>query len=50
VRFFPACGAAPAFVQEYWLAADRHVVCWCADCDLMCTVVFGGLVGTEPEH
>jgi Rieske [2Fe-2S] domain len=29
VRFCPACGAAPAFVQEYWVAADRHVVCWC---------------------
>jgi len=50
VRFCPACGAAPAFVQEYWVAADRHVVCWCAECELMCTVVVGALVGTEPEH
>ena len=42
--------AEPAFVQEYWVAADRHVVCWCAACDLMCTVVVGALVGTEPDH
>jgi hypothetical protein len=50
VRFCPGCGAEPEFVQEYWVAADRHVVCWCAACDLMCTVVLGALVGTEPEH
>ena len=31
------------------MAADRHVVCWCAACDLMCTVVLGALVGTEPR-
>jgi hypothetical protein len=49
VRFCPACGAAPAFVQEYWVAADRHVG-WCAACELMCTVVVGALVGTEPDH
>ena len=47
MRFCPACGAAPAFVQEYWVAADRHVVCWCAACELMRTVVVGALVGTE---
>ena len=41
---------APAYVQEYRVAADRHVVCWCAACDLMCTVVVGALVGTEPDH
>ncbi len=50
VRFCPACGAEPEFVQEYWVAADRHIVCWCASCDLTCTVVLGSLVGTEPEH
>jgi hypothetical protein len=51
VRFCPGCGRGdPAFVQEYWVAADRHVVCWCAGCGLMCTVVLGALVGTEPEH
>jgi hypothetical protein len=49
IRFCPACGVEPAFVQEYWMAADRHVVCWCAACDLMCTVVLGTLVGTEPR-
>jgi hypothetical protein len=53
VNFCPGCGAAladAAFVQEYWVAQDRHVVCWCPACALMCTVVLGPLVGTEPEH
>ena len=51
MRFCPGCGRGdPDFVQEYWVAADRHVVCWCAGCGLMCTVVLGALVGTEPEH
>jgi hypothetical protein len=50
VAVCPECGAVPAFVQEYWVAADRHVVCWCAACELMCTVVVGALVGTGPDH
>lgn len=55
MRFCPGCGhplADPsAFTQELWTGADRHVVCWCPGCDLMCTVVLGPhLVGTEPEH
>ncbi len=25
-------------------------VCWCAACDLTCTVVLGVLVGTGPDH
>jgi hypothetical protein len=53
VGFCPGCGAPlddAAFVQEYWVAADRHVLCWCPACSLMCTVVLGTLVGTEPEH
>lgn len=50
IRCCPGCGAEPEFVQEYWVAEDRHVVLWCAGCGLMCTVVLGTLVGTEPEH
>ena len=54
MRFCPACGSAladAAFVQEFWVAADRHFVCWCAACELMCTVVVARrLVGTEPDH
>ncbi len=50
IKYCPACGAEPEFVQEYWVAADRHIVCWCAACDLMCTVALGALVGTEPDH
>lgn len=54
IAFCPGCGASLAgasFAQEYWVAADRHVVCWCAACGLMCTVVLtAALVGTEPEH
>jgi len=53
VKFCPCCGARlgeAAFVQEYWVAQDRHVVCWCPECSVMCTVVLGRLVGTEPEH
>lgn len=53
IGFCPGCGArleAASFQQEYWVAQDRHMVCWCAACHLMCTVVVGALVGTEPEH
>jgi hypothetical protein len=53
VSYCPGCGAAlgeAAFVQEFWSGADRHFLCWCAACELMCTVVIGALVGTEPEH
>lgn len=54
VRHCPGCGSAlddAAFVQEFWSGADRHFVCWCAGCRLMCTVVVAPhLVGTEPEH
>ncbi|MGD9526501.1 hypothetical protein [Pseudonocardia sp.] len=50
VRFCPACAAEATFVQEYWVARDRHLVLWCASCGLTCTVVLGALVGTEPEH
>jgi uncharacterized Zn finger protein len=50
IRYCPGCGAAPEFVQEYWVARDRHVVLWCAGCGLMCTVILGTLIGTEPEH
>jgi hypothetical protein len=51
VRFCPGCGRPePDFVQEYWVADARHLVCWCAGCGLMCTVVLGSMVGTEPEH
>ena len=53
IRFCPSCGArleAASFQQEYWVAEERHVVCWCAPCGLMCTIVLGALVGTEPEH
>jgi hypothetical protein len=53
VSFCPGCGAPLAeasFLQEYWVAQDRHILCWCAACDLTCTVVLGALVGTEPEH
>jgi len=50
INYCPGCGVAPEFVQEYWVADDRHVVLWCARCGLMCTVILGALVGTEPEH
>ncbi|MDN5857166.1 MAG: hypothetical protein L0H84_00960 [Pseudonocardia sp.] len=53
IEFCPGCGAAlgeASFRQEYWVARDRHVMCWCAACHLMCTIVLGALVGTEPEH
>ena len=50
VKYCPACAAEATFVQEYWVASDRHVVLWCAGCGLTCTVVLGALVGTEPEH
>jgi hypothetical protein len=54
VGYCPGCGAAlegAAFVQEFWAGSDRHFVCWCAACSLMCTVVLSPhLVGTEPEH
>lgn len=47
----PGCGAELAFVQEFWAADDRHFLCWCAGCELMCTVVVSPqLVATEPEH
>ncbi len=53
VTFCPGCGAAlggAAFVQEFWSGEDRHFLCWCDGCSLMCTVIIGALVGTEPEH
>ena len=31
------------------MAADRHVVRWCAACDLMCPVMLDAVVGTEPR-
>jgi hypothetical protein len=50
VTFCPGCGGEAAFVQEYWSGTDRHFLCWCATCQLMCTVTIGALVGTEPQH
>jgi hypothetical protein len=55
VTFCPGCGAsldtAASFVQEFWAGSDRHFLCWCAGCELMCTVVVGPrLVSHEPEH
>jgi len=53
IGFCPGCGTpldGASFVQEFWLGGDRHFLCWCASCRLMCTVVIGALVGTEPEH
>lgn len=53
IGFCPGCGAQLAeasFLQEYWVAQDRHILCWCAACGLTCTVVLGALVGTEPKH
>jgi hypothetical protein len=55
VRHCPACGATledpRSFAQEFWTAAERHVLCWCAACETTCTVVLAPrLVGTEPEH
>jgi hypothetical protein len=55
VRHCPGCGATladpRALVQEFWSGADRHFLCWCAACELMCTVVLSPhVVGTEPEH
>ena len=55
VQFCPACGAsldaAASFVQEFWAGSDRDFLCWCAGCELMCTVVVGPrLVTSEPEH
>jgi uncharacterized Zn finger protein len=50
VRFCPGCGTEAGFVQEFWVAADRHLLLWCGACGLTCTVVLGPLVGTEPEH
>ncbi|TCK21642.1 hypothetical protein EV378_5631 [Pseudonocardia endophytica] len=51
VRFCPGCGAAPEFVQEYWVGSDRHFLCWCAACGMLSTVVLAAqLVSHEPEH
>lgn len=55
VGFCPGCGAAltdaRAFVQEFWMGEDRHFLCWCPACALMCTVVLSPhLTATEPEH
>ncbi len=65
VRFCPGCGAAldgsssgadarradAALVQEFWVARDRHFLCWCAACGMMSTVVLAeSLVSHEPEH
>ncbi len=53
--FCPGCAAAlddpAAFVQEFWVGADRHFLCWCVRCELLCTVVIAAqLVSHEPEH
>ena len=54
VRFCPGCGASLAdssLVQEFWVAADRHFLCWCAGCGMLSTVVLAAaLVSHEPEH
>jgi uncharacterized Zn finger protein len=51
VSHCPGCGAAPEFVQEYWVGADRHFLCWCAGCGMLSTVVLAAhLVSHEPEH
>ena len=65
-RFCPGCGAglheglapggdarhaAASLVQEFWVGADRHFLCWCAGCGMLCTVVLSArLVSHEPEH
>jgi hypothetical protein len=59
MRFCPGCGApvdgsdtgAASFVQEFWSGPDRNFLCWCAACDLLCTVVLPAMiVSHEPEH
>lgn len=54
VNHCPGCGAAlsgDSLVQEYWVARDRHFLCWCAGCGMLSTVVLAAqLVSHEPEH
>lgn len=51
VSFCPGCGVPPEFVQEFWVASDRHFLCWCAACGMLSTVVLAAqLVSHEPEH
>jgi hypothetical protein len=43
--------ADSSLVQEYWVGADRHFLCWCAGCGMLSTVVLAAvLVSHEPEH
>lgn len=54
VGFCPGCGAVlgeSGLVQEFWVGADRHFLCWCPTCSLLSTVVLSAaLVSHEPEH
>ncbi|RZT87073.1 hypothetical protein EV383_3980 [Pseudonocardia sediminis] len=54
VGFCPGCGTPlgdAGLVQEFWVADDRHFLCWCASCSLLSTVVLpAALISHEPEH
>jgi hypothetical protein len=57
-RFCPACAAplavgagARGIATEYWVAADRVFVCWCAACGWKGDIVLSDrVVGHEAEH